>query len=150
MSTANNRTQGMTRKRHKRRRRRVTRCGVITLSNLIIFIEVYPHNNSWLANRRRFSYSTVTLWSFSSFKKKGMRGFWLLFVPKAVNGYCVTWLASIFFSFRTKSLWSACLDTGSLRINCLLISYFLSKQGRFVVFRTSYFLSNLQASETCF
>ena len=23
------------------------------------------------------------------------------YVPKAVNGYCVTWLASIFSSFRT-------------------------------------------------
>ena len=62
--------------------------------------------------------------------------------------YCVTWLASFFSSFPT---WSLCLprqDRGSLRINCLLIPYLISKQVRVNTFKSSYFLSNLQASET--
>ena len=59
-------------------------------------------------------------------------------------------LASLhfFFAFPTCSLWLPPLDTGSLRINCLLISYLISKQGRVNTFRASYFLSNLQANET--
>ena len=73
----------------------------------------------------------------------------LLNVSKAVKGYCVTWLACIFFfAFPTWSLWLPPPDTGSLRINCLLISYLISKQGRVNAFRASYFLSNLQANVT--
>ena len=42
-------------------------------------------------------YPTETLQYFSSFKREGMQSFWLLYTLKAVNGYCVTKLASIFF-----------------------------------------------------
>ena len=40
----------------------------------------------------------------------------LLYVSKAVNGYCVPWLATIFFSFPAWSPWLPHPNTGSLEL----------------------------------
>ena len=56
----------------------------------------------------------------------------------------------IFFSPtpHSWSLWLPRPETGSLRINCGLISYLISKQVQVNTFRASYILSNLQERET--
>ena len=98
--------------------------------------------------------SVTQLYHYNIFKTEDMRSFWLLSVPKAVNGYCVTWLASIFFLLPHIVLMSYTpdtADTGSLRINCLLISYLISKQARLHDFKgvLVHFNLNVIGKKTC-
>ena len=66
-----------------------------------------------------------------------MQSFWLLYLPRAVNSYCVMWLArSCFFSFPTRSLWLAHLHR-LLKNKLLPIFYLISKQGQVNAFRAS-------------
>ena len=78
--------------------------------------------------------------SFPVSKTEGMRSFWLLYLPKAVNGYCVNWLASFFFfspSPHGPYGFHARTQTHLELINCLLISYLISKRVRVNTFTES-------------
>ena len=110
----------------------------------------YPHYSACLLSlQSRFSHITQfpvprqQVWSTNII---------LLYILKAVNDYCVTWLAIVAFFFSPTphgwSLWLPRPETGSLRINCGLISYLISKQVHVNTFRASYILSNLQERET--